>query len=118
MGLFAPAVSHSYQLLRFLAVCSGCDLPLFGPSFITRICGFEIGGPGDRHGTARRARDPRLTVGRREKGAWRAICASLGHKRSGMAQLVFQTVIHAVRLNSKGPDHEGFNLINAEIVMN
>ena len=107
MGLFAPAVSHSYQLLRFLAVCSGCDLPLFGPSFITRTCGFEIGGPGGHHGQARRARDTRLTVPRREQGAWRAICASLGHKRSGMAQLVFQTLIHAVRLNSMGHHHEG-----------
>ncbi|MEY8827903.1 hypothetical protein AB9K34_05750, partial [Sedimentitalea sp. XS_ASV28] len=36
------------------------DLPPFGPSFITRVCGFDLDNHGFRFGQARRARSPQI----------------------------------------------------------
>ncbi|MEY8827924.1 hypothetical protein AB9K34_05855, partial [Sedimentitalea sp. XS_ASV28] len=39
---------------------SWTDLPPFGPSFITRVCGFDLDNHGFRFGQARRARSPQI----------------------------------------------------------
>lgn len=49
------------------------DLPPLGPSFITRVCGFEIGSRVGRSGQARRARSPQIA---QASGALRAASGS------------------------------------------
>ena len=59
------------QLGREFGVSS--DLPPLGPSFITRVCGFEIGSRVGRSGQARRARSPQIA---QASGALRAVSGS------------------------------------------
>ena len=54
-------------------VCMRCDLPPLGPSFITRVCGFEIGSRVGRFGQALRARSTQTA---QASGALRAASGS------------------------------------------
>jgi D-Tyr-tRNAtyr deacylase len=47
-------------LKEFIGMNRGSDLPPFGPSFITRVCGFDLDNHGFRFGQVRRARSPQI----------------------------------------------------------
>ena len=49
-----------YDSEELMKRISGLDLPPVGPSFITRVCGFDFDNHGFRFGQARRARSPQI----------------------------------------------------------